>query len=136
MMTASLARTAKAAGANPPPLGMMVELAPTAAAAPAFAGSVGFLSIGTNDLTADVPHRDRSVLRPVDAAERPVPSAIANSVRAAVEAGIGLSVWGDAADDQAVLPALLAIGARAVRAGPAKVPAVAQWIARWTRGNR
>jgi phosphoenolpyruvate-protein kinase (PTS system EI component) len=45
-------------------------------------------------------------------------------VRAAVEAGIGLSVCGDAADDQ-VLPALLGIGARTVSAGAAKVPAVA-----------
>jgi phosphoenolpyruvate-protein kinase (PTS system EI component) len=129
LVRAELARAAKAAGTDPPPLGMMVELAATAAAAPAFAGSVDFFSIGTNDLTADVLARDRSALRPADAAERSVLAAIANTVGAAREAGIGLSVCGDAAADPAVLPQLLAIGVRTVSVGAAKVPAVARWIA-------
>ena len=129
LVRAELARAAKAAGTDPPPLGMMVELAATAAAAPAFAGSVDFFSIGTNDLTADVLARDRSALRPADAAERSVLAAIATTVRAAREAGIGLSVCGDAAADPAVLPQLLAIGVRTVSVGAAKVPAVARWIA-------
>jgi phosphoenolpyruvate-protein kinase (PTS system EI component) len=124
-----LARAAKAAGVYPPPLGMMVELAATAAAAAAFAGSVDFFSIGTNDLTADVLRRDRSALRPADASERKVLTAIATTVHAAGEAGIGLSVCGDAAADPAVLPQLLAIGVRTVSVGAAKVPAVAGWIA-------
>jgi len=124
-----LARAAKAAGADPPPLGMMVELAATARAAPAFAGGVDFFSIGTNDLTADVLHRDRSALRPSDAAEREVLAAVAATVRAAGEAGIGLSVCGDAAADPVVLPRLLAIGVRTVSVGAAKVTAVARWIA-------
>ncbi len=124
-----LARAAKAAGVDPPPLGMMVELAATAAAAAAFAASVDFFSIGTNDLTADVLRRDRSELRPADASERRVLAAIATTVRAAGEAGIGLSVCGDAAADPAVLPELLAIGVRTVSVGAAKVPAVAHWIA-------
>src|SRR5580704_11079105 len=98
-----LARAAKAADVDPPPLGMMVELAATAAAAAAFAGSVDFFSIGTNDLTADVLRRDRSALRPADASERRVLTAIATTVHAAREAGIGLSVCGDAAADPAVL---------------------------------
>ena len=124
-----LARAAKAAGADPPPLGMMVELAATAAAAAAFAGSVDFFSIGTNDLTADVLGRERSALRPADAAERVVLSAVASVVNAAGEAGIGLSVCGDAAADPAVLPQLLALGVRTVSVGAARVPAVARWIA-------
>jgi phosphoenolpyruvate-protein kinase (PTS system EI component) len=124
-----LARAAKAAGLDPPPLGMMVELAATAEAAPAFAGSVDFFSIGTNDLTADVLRRDRSALRPSDASQRKVLAAIATTVRAAREAGIGLSVCGDAAADPAVLPQLLAAGVRTVSVGAAKVPAVARWIA-------
>jgi multiphosphoryl transfer protein len=124
-----LARAAKAAGVDPPPLGMMVELAATAAAAAAFAADVDFFSIGTNDLTADVLRRDRSELRPADASERRVLAAIATTVRAAREAGIGLSVCGDAAADPAVLPELLAIGVRTVSVGAAKVPAVARWIA-------
>jgi phosphoenolpyruvate-protein kinase (PTS system EI component) len=124
-----LARAAKAAGVDPPPLGMMVELAATAAAAAAFAASVDFFSVGTNDLTADVLRRDRSELRPADASERRVLAAIATTVRAAGEAGIGLSVCGDAAADPAVLPELLAVGVRTVSVGAAKVPAVARWIA-------
>ena len=129
LVRVALARAAKAVGVDPPPLGMMVELAATAAAAPAFAGSVDFFSIGTNDLTADVLRRERSALRPSDASERKVLTAIANVVTAAGEAGIGLSVCGDAAADPAVLPLLLALGVRTVSVGAAKVPAVAQWIA-------
>jgi multiphosphoryl transfer protein len=129
LVRVELAKAAKAAGVDPPPLGMMVELAATAQAAPAFAGSVDFFSIGTNDLTADVLHRDRSALRPSDASERRVLAAIAAAVRAAQEAGIGLSVCGDAAADPAVLPQLLAVGVRTVSVGAAKVPAVARWIA-------
>ncbi len=128
LVRAELALAAKAAGAVPPPLGMMVELAATAKAAPAFAGSVDFFSIGTNDLTADILHRDRAALRPSDAARQPVLAAIAATVRAAREAGIGLSVCGDAAADPAVLPQLLALGVRTVSVGAAKVPAVAGWI--------
>jgi len=129
LVRVELARAAGAAGVDPPPLGMMVELAATAAAAAAFAGSVDFFSIGTNDLTADVLRRERSALRPSDAAERKVLTAIAATVRAARDAGIGLSVCGDAAADPAVLPQLLAIGVRTVSVGAAKVPAVARWIA-------
>jgi phosphoenolpyruvate-protein kinase (PTS system EI component) len=129
LVRVELARAAKVTGADPPPLGMMVELAATAQAAAAFAGSVDFFSIGTNDLTADVLGRMRTALRPADARESAVLSAIAGVVHAAGDAGIGLSVCGDAAADPAVLPALLAIGVRTVSVGAAKIPAVARWIA-------
>ena len=56
-------------------------------------------------------------------------TAVAHVVRAAGEAGIGLSVCGDAAADPAVLPHLLAVGVRTVSVGAAKIPAVAHWIA-------
>jgi phosphoenolpyruvate-protein kinase (PTS system EI component) len=130
LVRAELAAAAKSAGVAPPPLGMMVELAATARAAPAFAGAVDFFSIGTNDLTADVLRRDRTALRPADAAQPPVLAAIAGVVRAASGAGIGLSVCGDSAADPAVLPLLLAAGVRTVSVGAAKVPAVAEWITR------
>ena len=129
---AALANAAAAAGVPPPPLGMMVELAATARSAPAFAGSAGFFSIGTNDLTADVLGRDRSALGPADAAERAVLTAIGEVVLAARQAGIGLSVCGDAAADPAVLPLLLDLGVRTVSVGAAKVPAVARWVAEYT----
>jgi phosphoenolpyruvate-protein kinase (PTS system EI component) len=132
LVRGELAKAAKAAGVDPPPLGMMVELAVTAQAAAAFAGGVDFFSIGTNDLTADVLGRDRSALRPADAADPAVLTAIAGVVRAAREAGIGLSVCGDAAADPAVLPSLLVLGVRTVSVGAAKVPAVARWIGETT----
>jgi len=128
LVRAELARAAKAAGVDPPPLGMMVELAATARAAAAFAGGADFFSIGTNDLTADVLGRDRSALRPSDAADPAVLTAIAGVVTAARETGMGLSVCGDAAADPAVLPSLLTLGVRTVSVGAAKIPAVARWI--------
>jgi phosphoenolpyruvate-protein kinase (PTS system EI component) len=127
---AELARAAKPAGLDAPPLGMMVELAATAAQAADFAPQVDFFSIGTNDLTADVLRRARVALRPADAAERTVLSAIAHVTHVAGEAGIGLSVCGDAAADPTVLPLLLRLGVRTVSVGAANVRKVAEWIAR------
>jgi phosphoenolpyruvate-protein kinase (PTS system EI component) len=125
-----LAMAAKAAGTDPPPLGMMVEVAATAAAADRFAPHVDFFSIGTNDLTADVLRRERAALLPSSASEPPVLTAIAGVVRAAGQAGISVSVCGDSAADEAVLPLLIGIGIRTVSVGAAKVPQVAQWITR------
>ena len=113
---------------GPPPLGIMVELAATAAAAASFAEHVDFFSIGTNDLTADVLGRDRVALHPSSASERTVLTAVATVTRAAREAGIGVSVCGDAAADPQVLPLLLGVGVRTVSVGAAKVPQVAHWI--------
>jgi phosphoenolpyruvate-protein kinase (PTS system EI component) len=124
-----LATAAKAASVAAPPLGMMVEVAATATAAAAFAPHVDFFSIGTNDLTADVLRRDRAALSPADAAAPPVLAAIAGVVAAARQAGIGVSVCGDAAADQAVLPLLLALGVRTISVGAARVSQAAKWIA-------
>ena len=123
---AELARAAKTAGTDPPPLGIMVELAATAAA---FAPHVDFFSIGTNDLTADVLGAERVALHPSSASERTVLAAIANVVHAGQTAGIGVSVCCDAAADEGVLPLLLGLGVRVVSVGAAKVPQVARWIA-------
>jgi phosphoenolpyruvate-protein kinase (PTS system EI component) len=106
----------------------MVELAATAAAAASFAEHVDFFSIGTNDLTADVLGRDRVALHPSSASERAVLTAVATVTHAAREAGIGVSVCGDAAADPRVLPLLLGVGVRTVSVGAAKVPQVAHWI--------
>ncbi len=129
LVRARLASAARAAGTDAPPLGMMVELAATAADAARFASQVDFFSIGTNDLTADVLGRDRVALGPADAAAPPVLAAIGDVVAAARQAGIGVSVCGDAAADPAVLPHLLAAGVRTLSVGAAKVPRVAEWVA-------
>ena len=124
-----LARAAKAAGLPPPPLGIMVEVAGTAAEAHRFAAEVDFFSVGTNDLTADVLRRDRAGLRPADTADPAVLRLIGQVASAARQAGIGVSVCGDSAADPAVLPLLIGLGIRALSVGAARVPAVADWVA-------
>jgi phosphoenolpyruvate-protein kinase (PTS system EI component) len=129
LVRGELAAAAKRAGTGPPPLGITVELAATAADAERFAPHVDFFSIGTNDLTADVLRRDRAGLLPSAAAEPPVVALVARVAAAARQAGIGLSVCGDAAADPAVLPLLIGAGVRTVSVGAARVPEVARWLA-------
>jgi len=128
---AALAKAAAQIGAEPPELGIMVEVAATAAAAAAFADAVDFFSVGTNDLASEVLGVDRADpgSRPALAADPRVLTLIANVVRAAGAAGVKVSVCGDAAADPLVLPLLLGLGVRTVSVGAARVPRVAGWIA-------
>ena len=128
---AALAKAAAEAGADPPELGIMVEVASTAAAAAEFAPAVDFFSIGTNDLTSEVLGLDRAdpETRPALAADPRVLALIENVVQAAQGAGVKVSVCGDAAADPLVLPLLLGLGVRTLSVGAARVPQVAGWIA-------
>jgi multiphosphoryl transfer protein len=128
---AALAKAAAEAGADPPELGIMVEVASTAAAAAEFAPAVDFFSIGTNDLTSEVLSLDRAdpETRPALAADPRVLALIENVVQAAQEAGVKVSVCGDAAADPLVLPLLLGLGIRTLSVGAASVPQVAGRIA-------
>ena len=128
---AALAKAAAEAGVGPPELGIMVEVASTAAAAAEFAPVVDFFSIGTNDLTSEVLGLDRAdpQTRPALAADRRVLALIEGVVQAAAGARIKVSVCGDAAADPLVLPLLLAVGVRTLSVGAARVPQVAGWIA-------
>ncbi len=128
---AALAKATAEIGAEPPELGIMVEVAATAAAAAAFADAVDFFSVGTNDLASEVLGVDRADpgSRPALAADPRVLKLIANVVRAAGAAGVKVSVCGDAAADPLVLPLLLGLGVRTLSVGAARVPRVAGWIA-------
>ena len=128
---AALAKAAAQIGAEPPELGIMVEVAATAAAAAAFADAVDFFSVGTNDLASEVLGVDRADpgSLPALAADPRVLTLIANVVRAAGAAGVKVSVCGDAAADPLVLPLLLGLGVRTLSVGAARVPRVAGWIA-------
>ena len=128
---AALAEAAADAGMTPPKLGIMVEVAATAANAVAFAPAVDFFSIGTNDLTSEVLGLDRAdpAVRPALAADPRVLSHIRHTVEAAAQAGISVSVCGDAAADPEVLPLLLGLGIRILSVGAARVPHVARLIA-------
>jgi phosphoenolpyruvate-protein kinase (PTS system EI component) len=124
---AALAKAAAEVGVGPPELGIMVEVASTAAAAAEFAPAVDFFSIGTNDLASEVLGLDRADpgTRPALAAD---PRVLALIERVA-QAGVKVSVCGDAAADPLVLPLLLGLGVRTLSVGAARVPQVADWIA-------
>jgi len=128
---AALAKAAAEAGVGPPELGIMVEVASTAAAAAEFAPAVDFFSIGTNDLASEMLGLDRADpgTRPALAADPRVLALIGGVVRAAATAGVKVSVCGDAAADPLVLPLLLGLGVRTLSVGAARVPQVAGWIA-------
>jgi phosphoenolpyruvate-protein kinase (PTS system EI component) len=128
---AALAEAAAGTGAALPELGMMVEIAATAAAAGTFTGASDFFSVGTNDLTSEVLGLDRAdpAMTPALAADPRVLALVATVARAAQAAGVGLSVCGDAAADPAVLPLLIGLGIRRFSVGAARLPQVAEWIA-------
>jgi phosphoenolpyruvate-protein kinase (PTS system EI component) len=128
---AALAQAAVEVGQEPPKLGIMVEVAATAANAAAFAPVVDFFSIGTNDLTSEVLGLDRAgrASKPALAADPRVQSHIQRTVDAAAQAGISVSVCGDAAADPLVLPLLLGLGIRTLSVGAARVPQVARQVA-------
>ena len=127
---AALAEVAAEVGVPVPELGIMVEVAATAAAAEKFAPEVDFFSIGTNDLTSEVLGLDRAGpgSQPALAADPRVLTLVDTVVRAAGQAGVKVSVCGDAAADPSVLPLLIGLGVRTVSVGAARVPQVAQWI--------
>jgi phosphoenolpyruvate-protein kinase (PTS system EI component) len=128
---AALAAAAAEAGREPPKLGIMIEVAATAANAAAFAPEVDFFSIGTNDLTSEVLGLDRAgrAVKPALAADPRVQGLIQRTVEAAAASNITVSVCGDAAADPLVLPLLLGLGIRTLSVGAARVPQVARQIA-------
>jgi phosphoenolpyruvate-protein kinase (PTS system EI component) len=127
----ALAAAAADAGLDPPELGIMVEVAATAAAAATFAPAVDFFSIGTNDLSSEVLGLDRAGpgTRPALAADPRVLALIQRVAQAGAHAGVKVSVCGDAAADPLVLPLLIGLGVRTLSVGAARVPQVAHQIA-------
>src|SRR6266704_1137071 len=133
----ALAETAAATGAAAPRLGIMVELAATAAAAETFAPAVDFFSIGTNDLAGQVLGLDRRdpTARPALAADPRVLGLIRHVTQAARKAGIGVSVCGDAAADAQVLPLLIGLGVDTLSVPAARVERVRSWVAGLDAGS-
>src|SRR5262249_5511332 len=128
---AALAEAAAEAGLDPPELGIMVEVAATAAAAETFGPVVDFFSIGTNDLSSEVLALDRAgpETRPALAADPRVLALIDRVTEAAAARSTKVSVCGDAAADPLVLPLLIGLGVRTLSVGAARVPQVARHIA-------
>jgi len=134
---AALAQAAAETRTRVPELGIMVEVAATAAAAGMFAPEVDFFSIGTNDLASEVLQLDRAGpgSQPALTADPRVLTLIESVVLAARQTGVKVSVCGDAAADPAVLPLLIGLGVRTLSVGAARVPRVAQWIAQTDAGQ-
>ena len=128
---AALAEASADAGLARPKLGIMVEVAATAANAAAFAAAADFFSIGTNDLSSEVLGLDRAgqATTPALAADPRVLTLIRHVARAAAAGNIPVSVCGDAAADPLVLPLLLGLGITTLSVGAARVPQVARQIA-------
>ena len=104
-------------------LGAMIETRAAVAAAPAIAAAADFVSIGTNDLTADVLGADRFRPGAAVAHDPRVLAAIAASCDAAREAGRVVEVCGEAAGDPLLLPLLVGLGVRELSVGAARVGA-------------
>ena len=117
--------------ARVPRLGIMVELAATAADAEAFTAA-DFFSIGTNDLTGQVLGLDRRDLAasPARAADPAVLRLIGHVTDVAKAAGRPVSVCGDAAADPLTLPLLLGLGVRTLSVPAARVDRVAAAVSK------
>jgi phosphoenolpyruvate-protein kinase (PTS system EI component) len=104
----------KALGDKAIPVGAMVETVAAVEAADELCTVVDFLSIGTNDLTAEVLDLDRTDprARPELTADPRVLDLVARTVTAARIAGRPVSVCGDAGSHPVTLPLLLGVGVR------------------------
>jgi len=119
---AARAALLRAAGDRPlPPLGAMIETAAAVADAPAIAAAADFLSIGTNDLTADVLGGDRFASGAARAHDPRVLAAVADVTAAARGAGRIVEVCGEAASDPLMLPLLVGLGVDELSVGAARV---------------
>lgn len=129
---AELRALAQRMGVAEPMLGIMVELPEAVDRAPRLAEVSDFFSLGTNDLTAAVLGLSRTDqgARPALAAHPRVMSCIVATCRAAMAAGIPVSVCGDAGGDPLVLPLLLGAGVGNLSVSPARVDEVRYRIRR------
>ena len=101
---------------------------------PAIAAAADFVSIGTNDLTADVLGEDRFGPGAAVAHDPRVLAAVGAACDAARDAGRLVEVCGEAAGDPLLLPLLVGLGVRELSTGAARVGA-ARRRARARRGR-
>ena len=117
---------ARRRGAALPSIGMMVELPATAAALPAFAGLVDFVSLGTNDLTQYALGADRELDlgRGLDELHPGVLRLIATCLAAARELGVDAGVCGEMAGTPEGAVFLAGAGATSLSMGAGSLPGV------------
>lgn len=109
------------------PVGIMVEIPCTAAAAQLFAKESDFFSIGTNDLCQYSLAVDRMNVKIASLYTHFNPGVlrlIHNTIRAALDAGIEVGMCGEMAADAAAAPLLLGMGLQEFSMSPASLPYV------------
>lgn len=117
------------------PLGIMVEVPAVALQTPTFARHVDFFSVGTNDLTQFTLAVDRGndlvsgLYRELHPA---VLQLVRQTVAAAEEAGLPVSVCGEVAADPRVTPLLVGLGIRTLSASPAYLSLVKRVLRAFT----
>jgi len=120
------------------PVGAMVEVPAAALNADAFARSVDFLSIGTNDLVQYTMAADRGnesvahLYQPLNFAVRRL---VGMSIAAAKSAGKPVSVCGESAADPVVGTLWAAMGADSLSMSPAYVPMMSKILSRLSRAD-
>ncbi len=120
-----------------PALGIMVEV-PAVALVPEAFPEAAFLSIGSNDLTQYVMAAGRdngAVSALADPANPAVIGLVARVARFGAEAGIAVSLCGDAGGDPQLIPALLGAGLRSLSVAPAQLPLAKAAIAATRTGD-
>lgn len=114
-------------------VGAMIEVPAAALTIPLFVRHFDFVSLGTNDLiqyTLAIDRADESVSYLYDPWHPAVLRLIHDTIRAARQAGKGVSVCGEMAGDPSFTPLLLAMGLRSFSMHPSQIAAVKQRILR------
>ena len=117
-------------------IGIMVETPAAVAMADLLAKEVDFFSIGTNDLSQYIMAADRTntkVAALADAYEPAVLRMIRQTVDAAHNAGITVSVCGQLASDSTAVPILLGLGVDELSVNPPAIPGIKAKIASLNR---
>jgi phosphocarrier protein FPr len=114
-------------GADPIPVGIMVEIPAAAVMADQFAREADFFSVGTNDLTQYTLAMDRGhpKLAPqVDALNPAVLNLIALAVKGAEQHGKWVGVCGGSASDPQAVPILIGLGVKELSVSVPAIPAI------------
>lgn len=117
------------------PIGIMVEVPAAVTLADKLASEVDFFSIGTNDLSQYVMAADRTnaqVTTLADAFEPAVLRMIQQTVKAAHQAGIPVSICGELAGDILATPVLVGLGVNQLSVNATAIPRIKATIALWT----
>ncbi len=119
-------------------VGIMVEVPAAVTMADRLAAEVDFFSIGTNDLSQYAMAADRTnpkVANLADAFEPAVLRMIEQTVTAAHEAGISVSVCGELASNQVAAPILVGLGVDELSMNPRAISGVKATISQWRIGE-